>query len=173
MGYEKSEFKMAVAHELGAGFDDALEQAQGETHKWAGAKVALGDAAIAVDALLSHIARDVKDEKMTIEESNAAQKWVRRAAEICRNLKLKAEVHEHRAYGQLDAYKKVVKITKTFYDKEKEKADALKAHEAAEAAGEPIEPVDEDPKRPKARPTGARPKNRVAERKRAEKTKAK
>jgi hypothetical protein len=164
MGIDKSRFKMAVAHELGASFDDTLERANEDVHKWAGAKKALGEAAVGIDKLLAHIAQDVKDEKMTIEESNAAQQWVRRAAEICRNLQLRADVHEHRAGGRVEALKTVVEITKKYHDKEKAKATTLliSADETALVADGEI------PRRPSARPVGVRPENHIGALKQAE-----
>lgn len=163
MGIDKSRFKMAVAHELGASFDDTLEKANEDVHKWAGAKKALGEAAVGIDKLLAHIAQDVKEEKMSIEESNGAQKWVRRAAEICRNLQLKADVHEHRAHGRAEALRSVVEITKKYHDKERAKAEAilLRADETALVA-------PEEGSRPAARPVGVRPENRIGALKQAE-----
>ena len=165
MAIDKSELKMAVAHELGAGFDDALERAAADTNKWVGAKTALGDAATAIEKLLAHISQDVKDEDMTIEQSTAAQKYVRRAAEICRNLKLKAEIHEQRAHGRVEALGTVIKVTKNLFEKEKSKVEALKAH----AETEDEEPDAEVSRRPTGRPTGARPPNVIGAKKIADK----
>ncbi|MGD9728060.1 MAG: hypothetical protein AB7L09_00140 [Nitrospira sp.] len=162
MGIEKSEFRMAVAHELGLGFDDALEAAQVDTNKWAGAKTAFAEASTAVEKLLAHIAQDVKEEKLTIEESNAAQNYVRRAIALCENLRLRSEVHEQRAHGRVEALSTVVKITKTFHDKEAAKAQALKAHEELQTIAA-LEGVDLEvagpQRRPPSRPSGARPPN--------------
>jgi len=164
MGIEKSRFKMAVAHELGSSFDDTLERANEDVFKWAGAKKAFEEAAAGIDKLLGHIAQDVKEEKMTIEESNESQKWVRRAAEICRNLKLKAEIHEQRAHGRAEALKSVVEITRKYHDKEKARAEALLAHNDDETAL--VEGAV--PRRPPARPVGARPENHIGALKQAE-----
>jgi len=170
MGAEKSELKMAVAHELGAGFDDALEKAEDDAQKWIGAKTALADAAKSIEALLAHVSQDVDEEAITIEAGNAAQKYIKRAAEVCLNLKLKAEVHEQRSYGRVEALKTVIKVTKTLHDREGSKVEALKAHEEREALKESEGLLSEGvERRPPARPSGARPSNLIGALKKSEK----
>ncbi len=158
MAIEKSEIKMAVAHELGCGFDDALEKAQQDIHRWEGAKTAFKEAAAGVEALCAHIQRDLKEEKFDATAANAARNYVRRAAAICENLRLKAEVHEQRAHGRVEALETSVKLTKKLYDAEEAKLQALKEHQEG---ADDEEKSDETPtngrQRPPSRPVGARP----------------
>jgi len=101
----KAEMKVSIAGEFEQGFDEMKQAAHDDSIKWDGAKTALNGAASSIDALLAHIARDVKEDKLTQEEAKACQLYVRRASEIARNLKLKAEVHQQRARGRAEAMK--------------------------------------------------------------------
>jgi hypothetical protein len=167
VGHEKSEIKMALAHELGASFDDALEAANRDVYRWDGAKTSLGNAAVAVEALVGLLKKEMdaeakKGETEVDEEMFVlGRKWILRAAEVVKNLRLQAEVQEQRAHGRVEALQTSVKITKKLYDTEEQKIRAAKEQEQTpgqQPAGGP---------RP-ARTTGTRPESRVAAIKAAE-----
>lgn len=160
MSIEKSEFKKEVAHDIGCRLDDVLEEAQREIHRWEGAKTSLNGAKLAVEQLFAHVAQDVKTSKLSPEGAEAAQTYVRRAAGILDNLRLKAEVHEQRAFGRVDGLKQAVTAAKKIYDVEEAKAEALLSHVAETAPPSPG-PAE-------ARPVGARPVNKIAALKAAE-----
>lgn len=162
MGVEKSEIKMAVAHELGAGFDDALEAAEQDILRWDGAKTSLKSAAAAVEALIAHAKRDLEAEVIDEERFVLVRKWLQRATEVVRNLRTQAEVHEQRAHGRVDAFKTTVKLTKKLFDNEEAKLKGLQEHVEEE-------PTGEVPRHTPARPTGTRPPNVIAAKKAAEK----
>lgn len=161
MGVEKSEIKMAVAHELGAGFDDALEAAERDIYRWDGAKTSLRGAASAIEGLMEHAKRDLDAELLNEESFKLVRKWVQRATEIVRNLRTQAEVHEQRSHGRVEALKTSVKITKKLYDDEQAKLKALQEHVEEEPTGEVT-------RLGPRRPTGVRPPNVIAAKKAAE-----
>jgi len=99
----KSELKVAVAAEFEQGFAGAKKAAENDALRWDGAKTSLKGVATAVEALLAHIAKDAKEGILKETEAKAAQTYVRRAVEVCRNLRLKAEVQEQRARGRQEA----------------------------------------------------------------------
>jgi hypothetical protein len=157
VGVQKSEIKMAVAHELGNGFDDALEAANRDCYRWDGAKTSLKKAVTAIEGLVEHAKRDLDAETLTDEQYVLVRKWLQRSAEVIRNLNAQAEIKEQRAHGRVEAFKTVVKITKKVYDDESNKRDAL------------LEQPDSDETRPvPERPVGMCPQNTIAERREAE-----
>jgi len=161
MGVDKSEVKMAVAHELGAGFDDALESAQHDIYRWDGAKTSLRSAAQAVEGLIAHAKRDMDAEILDEEQFVLVRKWLQRSAEVVRNMRIQADVKEQRAHGRVEALQTSVKITKKLYDDEQAKRQAVSQHTEEEPDGtvERLGPP---------RPTGTRPPNRIAALKAAE-----
>lgn len=154
MSIEKSELKKEVTQEIGSRLDDALEEGQREIHRWEGAKTSLGGAKLAIEQLFAHVAQDVKVQRLSNEGAEAAQSYIRKAAGILDNLRLKAEVHEQRAYGRVDGLKQAVTTTKKIYDAEDAKVAALAAHVE--------EDVPPTPGPAEARPVGARPGNKIA-----------
>lgn len=136
MSAEKAEIKMAVVHELGCDFDDEREKAEQDVLRHAGGAKALREAARAVETLLAHVARDFKGEKLSPEQAETATLYVKRSAEICRNLALTAEVSEQRAYGRAEAFRSVIKTTKKIHDAEQKKLEALQSDEEGRAVGE-------------------------------------
>lgn len=161
MGVEKSEIKMAVAHELGAGFDDALEAAERDIYRWDGAKTSLKSAATAVEGLIAHAKKDLELEAIDEETYKLIRKWLQRGVEVVHNLRIQAEVYEQRAHGRVEAMRTSVKITKRLYDEEEAKLRALQEHVEEEPTGE----VNRLGPR---RPTGVRPPNVIAAKKAAE-----
>lgn len=137
MSVEKAEIKMAVVHDLGCGFDDERERAEQDVLRHAGGAKSLRDAAKAVEVLLAHIAREFKGEKITPAQAESATLYVKRSAEICRNLALAAEVAEQRAHGRVEAYRSVIKTTKQIHDAEQKKIESLRSgEEGPRAVGE-------------------------------------
>lgn len=100
----KSEMKAALAGEFENGFVEAKKSAQDDLLRWEGSKMALTGAAKAVEQLQAHVARDVDEEKLTIEEATKVRLYVSRAAEVVRSLRLKAEVQQERAKGRMEAF---------------------------------------------------------------------
>ena len=161
MGRQKSEIKMAIAHELGTGFDDALEAAEHDIYRWDGAKTSLKSAASAVESLIAHAKQEVEGGNRDEEKFALVRKWLIRATEVVRSMRTQAEVKEQRAHGRAEALRTTVKITKKLYDDEAAKLKALSEH------------VEDDPdgtveRLGPARPTGVRPPNRIAAMKAAE-----
>lgn len=162
MGSEKSELKMALAHELGASFDDALDAANRDVYRWDGAKTSLGNAAAAVEALVGLLKKEMdveakKGEQVVDEELFVfGRKWIVRAAEVVKNLRLQAEIQEQRSHGRVEALQTSVKITKKLYDVEEKKlrasAEPTQDQEQEASSGEPRQ----------ARQPGTRPESRVA-----------
>jgi len=165
MGIEKSEIKMAVAHELGAGFDDALEAAERDIYRWDGAKTSLKNAATAVEGLIAHAKKDLDLEAIDEETYKLIRKWLQRSVEVVRNLRVQAEGHEQRAHGRAEALRTSVKITQRLYEEEAAKLKGVQGHDEEEPNGEV-------PRLGPARPTGIRPPNLIAAKKAADKAAA-
>ena len=164
MTIEKSKLKMAVLNEIGGEFDDSLEVAEQDIYRWEGAKTSLKGAKMAVERLLSHVRDDVKGQKITEEGAEAAQKYIRRAAGVIENLQAKAEVHEQRSHGRVEALRTAVKVIKKKYDAEEAKAEAQENFE--EISDDDVEPPKPGPA--DSRPVGTRPPNKIAALKRQE-----
>jgi hypothetical protein len=131
-----AEIKALVVNELGAGFEDLLEDAKSEIFRWEGSKRAFKQGADAVTGLLAHIQKDVDEEEVEVEYVAYAQKYVTRAIEALRNLRLKAEAMELKQRGKVDGLQQVVDATKKIHDKSMAHAENLRAVEAAVEAGD-------------------------------------
>jgi hypothetical protein len=117
---DKAELKQIIAEDLSEDFLDAEQVAAVDASSWQGAKKALSGAAKLVDALLTHI-----DPDYTEEQSEAARLSIRRAAEVCHSLRLKAEVHEQRALGRIEAFRIAVKMIQKAGESGTKTPDAL------------------------------------------------
>lgn len=120
----KAEMTIAIAGEFENGFADARKAAADDSLKWDGAKTSLNGAAKAVEALLAHVARDVKEGKFDIATGEAVRLYVQRSVEVCRNLRLKAEVQQERARGRSEALSMAENMAIRMKTKAENKLDA-------------------------------------------------
>lgn len=102
----KDELKNLICEELNESFFEAEQLAANDAASWQGAKKSLCAASKMVGALLGHL----EDEDYTDEQIEAVRKYNARAAEVCNNLRLKAEVHEQRAQGRIEAFRISAKL---------------------------------------------------------------
>ena len=97
----KDELKSLICEELQDSFFEAEQLAANDAASWQGAKKSLGGAAKLVKDLLGYL----KDEELTEEQVEAVTRYINRASEVCNSLRLKAEVHEQRALGRIEAFR--------------------------------------------------------------------
>lgn len=116
MGLTKTELLMAHLEELGSEYDNKLEVAEKEIYIHRGGAAALKGAEKKVLTLLGHIARDVKEQKITIEAGDYAQQWIKKAAGVLDNLRAVSEVQAQRSEGKVEALRQVVLSTKKKHD---------------------------------------------------------
>lgn len=159
MGAEKAKLKMEIAHQLGCEFDDALDGAQKDVLRWEGSARGMREGAKAVEALLGHVAADVKEQKISIEAGDYAQKQLKRGAEVLRSLALRSEAMVQKTSGRAEAFQTVVKATKKIHDTEAQKAEGL---ESDDGNREP------DERGSVQRPVGAHPGASLADQRKAE-----
>jgi hypothetical protein len=138
MSIRTAELKTLVMNELGASFEDVLEAAQVDVNRWQGSKKAFGQGADAVEGLLSHIKKDVKEEGVEEELAVYAQKYLMRAVEVLKNLRVQAEAMELKTNGKVEGIQCIVTVTKKLYDKNQQHMDALKEREAAIESGDEV-----------------------------------
>jgi hypothetical protein len=162
--HAKHEIKSLVYHEIGMKLDDSLELAEREKHEYNGAKSVLAAARKSVEGLTANVDKELLEAQIDGDQAALIKKWLIRAVNVVQNLGLQAEVQSHIAQGKIVALTAAVKQAKSLYDAEKARMEAL---EVQEAGGEGQ--VEEDPRRPVARPVGQHPGNPIAERKLAEK----
>jgi len=128
MGIDAVRIKALLTHEMGLGFEDALDAANAEVRRWEGSKRGLKSGVDAVMLLLGHIKRDVDEEICTSEQAEYAQNYTQRAADALRNLVIQADAMRLRAEGKADAFKVVVGTTKKMHDKAADKLSVLTEH---------------------------------------------
>lgn len=104
---DKAELKLIIAEEFNEDFLEARQLAATDAASWQGAKKSLNGAAKMIEALLEHL-----DPEYAEEQAEAARLSIRRAAEVCHSLRLKAEVHEQRALGRSEAFLIAAKMIK-------------------------------------------------------------
>ncbi|MDB4726413.1 hypothetical protein OAF54_03160 [bacterium] len=97
----KDELKALICEDLNDSFFEAEQLAANDAASWQGAKKSLNGAAKLVKDLLNHL----EDEDFTDEQIEAVTRYINRAAEVCNSLRLKAEVHEQRALGRIEAFR--------------------------------------------------------------------
>jgi len=106
----KEELKRIICEELEEDFLATKLLAETDKSSWEGAKKALGGASKMVLALTDHIDKDLEDEKITVEQAETARLYISRASEVCNSLRLKAEVHEQRVIGRVEAFQIAAKM---------------------------------------------------------------
>ena len=154
MSIRTAELKAMVTNELGASFEDLLEATRVETHRWEGSKRAFKQGADAVIGLLSHIKKDADEELVEPAVAEYAQKYLMRASEALKNLRVQAEAMELKVKGKVEGLQLVVDLTKKVHDQSVSHADVLKEREKA------LESGDEEllqTFRGRGRPVGAHP----------------
>ena len=139
----KSEMKKALSSQFEQGFTQAREAASDDALRWDGGAASLKGAVTAVEALEGHLARDVKEEKLTIEEAQHVRRYVRRAVEIVRSLQVKAQVQQQKALGRVEAFDMATRMA----TKNREQAEAR----MAELGEDEDEAVVSDASRPKGK----------------------
>ncbi len=120
----KAHLKIEIAKEIKTGCEDAKKAADDDCLKWDGGKDALSGAAKKIELLLGHVANDVREDKFDQATAEACQRYIGRAAEICRNLMLKAEVHKQRAQGRAEGFAMTARTMASMQQSEARKAAA-------------------------------------------------
>lgn len=105
----ESELRFAMAEEAVKDYQDARRVAERDKDEWEGAKKGLSRAAKKVEALLAHLSKDLKEEKVTPEQAKDIQHWLSRAVAVVDNLRLGAEVYKQQAIGRVSAFDVVIK----------------------------------------------------------------
>jgi len=135
----KSEMRAAVAAELEKGYVAAKRAAEDDAEQWEGAKKSLNGAVKAIEGLLGHVARDVKEEILDQPTAKSVQLYLRRASALCDNMRLKAEVNKQRALGRAEGMSLGSSMA--------ERIGRIAAGKAADA----LAPADENPRLPRNR----------------------
>ena len=136
MSIRTAELKALVVNELGAGFEDFLESAKVDVSRWEGSKRAFDQGAEKVTDLLSHIKKDATEGVVENNQSEYAQKFVMRAAEVLKNLRLQAEAMELKTRGKVEGLQLVVDSTKKIHDQSVAHANNLREHDEALKVGD-------------------------------------
>jgi len=126
MNLDKSELKIGVAHELGCRLDDTLESVQKDVLRFEGATQAFLQAAQAVEALLTHVDKDIAEGKFGLEVAGDIKKYLVRASQVSANLAKQAENNRLIHSGRVQAMEMSVKIVKKFQEDEATKVANFK-----------------------------------------------
>jgi hypothetical protein len=134
MAIEKAEIKILTANGIGADIEDLLGQAQKAEHMHEGARLALGDAAKKVHALVDHFRKSIDDGELKLEELDAPEKidglvrrYLARAVGILENLQLVSQNSQIGSAGMVAAYRNAMKVPMKIMEAERKKLEALKA----------------------------------------------
>ena len=135
----KCEGKAEVTGDLGDAFNKALEESANQAMCLVGAKGAFAEAAKKVEGLFEHVDNDFKAGKLSSDpdEVRALLKtYVRRSAEICRNLSAQAEARQLVQEGKTAQLRQTLEIVKRHHKSSYARVEqmlALKLEEAQEA----------------------------------------
>lgn len=138
MSLEKADVKIGVTHELGCKFDDVLESAKVELAKNEGAAVGLFQTVKLVEALASHVDKDMDDGMYDDVVAKHIKTYIQRSAAVVHNMALKADNQRFISQGRIQAIEAVIGITKKTHDTELLKKEQIQLVEANRAMG--IEP---------------------------------
>lgn len=133
----KSEMKLAISGDFHKGFEEAKRAEFENSYRWDGAKSSLRGAAKKLEDLEGHITKDVKEGGVSDEAAEYARLYVRRAVEVVRSLRLKAEVHEERSKGRMEAFGIALSMTDRAMAQAKIKIDAGVAEEGVAGSNRP------------------------------------
>lgn len=158
----KAEIRADILHEIGVRFDDQLEGAKAEAHRYEGAKQALWQAVHKVEDHLGHVDRDLRDGKyVDIAQAEGEKRRIQECVGILRNLAVTAEVNQYIARGRVEALEQALKGLKVQHDQERVRAAQLKA-------AEQVAESDEVPRTQEARLPGTHPGRSIKEQRLAE-----
>jgi hypothetical protein len=121
----KSEIKMGTAHELGCRIEDTLEATKKLVHQYAGAATALQQAAKAIEALTSHIDKDVDAQTYDLETAAHIKKYIGRAAQIAQNLAIQSDNLRQLNSGKTEGLDLAIQLTKKLYEEERRKPEPV------------------------------------------------
>lgn len=155
MAIDKTRLRRDIIHDFGVQFEDMLEQARKEIARNEGAKVALKTAKAKVEALCTHVEKDLEegvlenlisgDDAGVLPLASYIKRKIMQAGGVIENLNGIVAVNAMRAEGELTAYKAVFAAVKKSHDAAVAKEEFL----AKVASGELDEGV--------ARPEGVHP----------------
>ena len=126
MSIEKSEIKVAAAHEIGCRLDDALEATTKDLYRLEGAVTALKQAVQIVESMGKVVDKDMDDGRFGLEEATHIKQYLHRATLMVTNLQTNAESNRVAQTGKIQAMETAVKIAKNFKDSEDSKAQTLR-----------------------------------------------
>ncbi len=148
MSIEKSEVKVAAAHEIGCRLDDALEATTKDLYRLEGAVTALKQAVQIVESIGKVVDKDMDDGRFGLEEATHIKQYLHRATLMVTNLQTNAESNRVAQTGKIQAMETAVKIAKNFKDAEDAKAQTLRtalAQARANGTSEERRPVGGHP----------------------------
>lgn len=132
MSFEKSQVIANALFNAGVRIDDILEGAKRDHHRFEGGQVALLQVLKQVQALTSHVDKDVEEGKLNTEQATLVKVWIERAVAVIESGSQTMANNAVGAHGQVLMAEKVVKVLKTMHDVELSKADVLQRAEAGE-----------------------------------------
>lgn len=152
MSVLKSELKMLVTHEVGVRVDDSLEVAKKDLAMLEGRQTGFADGAKAVETLLTHVDKDVTEEKLDVDTATKVKLYVTRAVHALNNLAQQVSNQRIAQTGKVQGLEQTVALLKNMVDAERAKTEALQTAEATAA-----------PTNPRERAEGARPAASIKE----------
>jgi hypothetical protein len=152
---EKATIRSEAIFELGERFEDRLDAKTASLNAAKGSVVAFSEASKAIEAILSHVDKDIDEGKIDLEQAKIVKQWISRCHFATVGLGRNAENKVYLAEGQLSAVRELLDTTKKFY--EIENAKILRVQEAAEMALHEEHSDAESAEDSKAKKTGRRP----------------
>jgi len=131
MSVLKSELKQLVTHEVGVRVEDALEGAKKDLSVMEGRQAGLSDGAKIVEALLEFVNKDTDEGKLDLPTAGTVKQFLMRGVHGLNNAAQNASNLRIAQTGKVQALTQTVAMLQEMIDKEKAKAAAIVAAEAA------------------------------------------
>lgn len=142
MSVEKSEVKIAMAHEIGVRMDDALEAAKFDVARADGGAQEAARIASDIDSVLGRVQKDIDDGRLTMEAGKVVVGWVLQAKNVATSHAQQAAHAKILCQGRVIACEASVKLMLDVKTSEENKVRAAAAVETAPGdAGRPPPPI--------------------------------
>jgi hypothetical protein len=131
MSVLKSELKQLVAHEVGVRVEDALEGTKRDLAVMEGRQAGLSEGAQTIEALLGFVDKDLDAGTLDIPTAEAVKRFITRGVHALNNAAQNAANLRIAQTGKVQALTQTVGMLQDMIDKEKAKAEAMIAAQAA------------------------------------------